>query len=277
VPAGATPSPTAASVPGLLLEVTTEGGFINPVARLGDVPSVVVDDDGRIFTPSLSAGGAVQPFVIPVDVRDVGSEGAAAIREAIRDAGLDREEQGGGGVAADTGTTVFTAVVDGDTVVNRFVAGPGGAGGPGRPGGPGGPGGSVGSPIPAGSTDPAAAAFALLARLTDPAQAWGSSGATGAPYRPAGYRVFAAPAAADATGQGGAVPAWPLATALDAFGAPAAANLGVDGLRSGIVTGADAGTLGGMLQALPAGSQVESGGHPWNLWVRPLFPDELPG
>ena len=37
-PRPASPSPSAAAVPGLLLEVTTEGGFINPASRLGDVP-----------------------------------------------------------------------------------------------------------------------------------------------------------------------------------------------------------------------------------------------
>ena len=197
----ASPSPSAAAVPGLLLEVTTEGGFINPASRLGEVPSLVVDDDGRIYSPGASTGGDTQPLVAPVDVRDVGTAGATAIRDAITAAGLDREEAGGGGVAADTGTTVFTTLVDGNEVVNRFVAGPGG---PGRPGGPGAPGGGPdGSPGPGASTDPASAAFSLLARLTDTTETWGSTDAAPAPYRPSAYRVFAAPAPDDAGSSSG--------------------------------------------------------------------------
>jgi hypothetical protein len=259
------PSPGAGAVPGLLLEVASEGGFINPASRLGDVPSVVVDDDGRIYTPGAPAGDT-QPLVAPVDVRDVGAAGAAAIRDAIQAAGLDREEPGGGGIVADTGTTVFTTLVDGDTVVNRFAAA-----------GPAGPGSRApgGSPVPGASGDPATAAFALLARLTDPSETWGSAAPTTEPYRAAGYRVFAAPVPTDAGSSQPPAPAWPLATPLASFGTPAAANFGLDGLRSGIVTGADAATLAPLLQSLPAGASVASGGQPWTLWVRPLFPDEL--
>lgn len=272
----ASPSPSTATVPGLLLEVTTEGGFINPASRLGDVPSLVVDDDGRIYTPGAPTGGDTQPLVAPVDVRDVGASGAAAIRDAITAAGLDQEEAGGGGIAADTGTTVFTTLREGNEVVNRFIAGPSG---PGRPGGPGAPGGGTdGSPVPGASTDPASAAFALLARLTDTTETWGSTDATPSPYRPSAYRVFAAPAPDDAgSSSGQPAPAWPLATPLASFGTPAAATLGVDGLRTGIVTGADAATLSALVGALPAGATVDSGGHAWTLWVRPLFPDELAG
>ena len=235
--AAASPSPSDAAVPGLLLEVTTEGGFINPASRLGQVPTIVVDDDGRIYTPGAPTGDT-EPLVSPVDVRDVGAAGAAAIRGAISAAGLDQEEGGGGGVAADTGTTVFTTLVDGDTVVNRFVAGHGGPGGPGAPGAGAPGGGTAGSPEPGASIDPASAAFALLARLTDPSETWGSTGATTAPYHPAAYRVFAAPVPANAGSTSAEpAPAWPLATPLAAFGTPAVATLGVDGLRSGIVTG----------------------------------------
>ena len=141
--ASATPAPTApaSEVPSsggpatLLFEVTTEGGFINPVATLSSVPAVVVDADGKIYTPGAAAGDGT--LVAPVEVRDVGPAGAAAILAAVRAAGLDREEAGSG-IAADTGTTVFTAVIDGQQVVNRFVRS--GAGGPGQPGGAGGEG-----------------------------------------------------------------------------------------------------------------------------------------
>ncbi|MEO5964648.1 MAG: hypothetical protein ABIR11_04225, partial [Candidatus Limnocylindrales bacterium] len=206
----ASPSAPDAAAPGLLLEVTTEGGFISPVASLGSVPAVVVDTDGKIYTPGLAAGDPT--LVTPVLVRDTGAAGAAAILDALKAAGLDHE-QSGGGVAVDTGTTVFTAGIDGDLLVSRFVP----TGGPGRPG------------QPAASGAPGAAAFDLLARLADPTVAWGGSAGSVVPYVPVGYRVWAAPLAdgGGSTGGGGSAgpaPVWPLVTPLGAFGSPAAAT-----------------------------------------------------
>lgn len=255
--------PSTSPAPALLLEVTGEGGFINPSATIAAVPQVVVDADGRIYTPddgsSVAAGS---PLVPPMDVRDVGSSGLTEIIAAIRAAGLDREEAGGG-IVADTGSVVFTAVVDGNEIVNRFGRV---GGGPGVPG-VGGPGGSGGD---------AAAAFDLLARLTDPSVAWGGSVAAATPYAPVGYRVYAAPGAADA-GSGATPVAWPLATDLADFGVPAVPDLGVPGLRSGIVTGDAAAVLAPVLGAATTTTTFESAGRPYTLWVRPLLPDELGG
>jgi hypothetical protein len=261
VPASAGPSAV-----GLVLEVTSEGGFINPAASIGALPQVVVDADGRIFLPAPAPDGS-QPLVPHVVVRDSGHGGAAAILAAIRAAGLDTERSGG--VAADTGSTVFTVVIDGQTVVSRFAAGgPGGSSGPGGPGGPVGAGGSGG---PGG---PGAAAFALLARLLDPGETWGAATAPASePFVPDAYLVYVAPAGAATTDAA----AWPLATAPGAFGMPALPDHGVAGLRSGVVTGADARTLAAGLAAVPAGSLVASGGTAWSAWVRPVFPDEIGG
>ena len=246
-----TPAPSQAVSPppaALLLEVTTEGGFINPTASLGALPLVVVDADGRIFTPALSSDGLT--LLIPaVEVRDTGTAGATAILAAIRDAGLGTE--GAGGVAADTGRTVFTAAIDGDLVVSRFAAG-----GPGLPGGAGGPG---------------APALDLLARLLDPSVPWGSdTPAVPAPYAPDGYFVRIAPAGSAGTD---AAP-WPLATPPGEFGAPTEMDFGVADLRGGPVTGADAVTLAAALGTAPAGTLLAAGGTAWTAWIRPLFPDE---
>ena len=166
--APATAGPSAAA---LLLEVTNEGGFINPAASHRGTPPGGRRDDGRILLPRPSPD-ASRPLVVPVEVRDMGPAGAAAILAAMRPRASTRRARGG--VAADTGSTVFTAVIDGETIVSRFAAGPGGAGGPGRAqAGPGVPGGS-GSPDASGApATPGAAAFALLARLTDPGETWG--------------------------------------------------------------------------------------------------------
>jgi len=268
-PSGSPSASPAAGAPGLLLEVTSEGGFINPLATLSTVPTVVVDTDGRIYTPAVNATAA--SIVASVEVRDVGPQGAARILDAIRAAGLDRERSGGG-VAADTGSTVFTAVVDGSIAVSRFVragGGPGGPGGPGVPGGIGGPGAS------GNADDGAAAAFALLAQLTDPAVTWGAAAAHETSYVPVGYRVFEAPG--DAVDPAGATIAWPLATGLAGFGAPAVPDMGATGLRSGVVTGADAAALAPLLATATPDTAFTSGGVAYRLWVRPLFPDALGG
>jgi hypothetical protein len=244
-----TASPSPLSTPshvGVLFEATTEGGFIKPSASIAAVPEVFVDTAGRIFTPVTAAGGS-SPVIPAFEVRDTGPGGAAAILSAMRDAGLDTERSGV--VAADTGATVFTAVIDGETIVSRFAGG--GLGGPGAPG---------------------SAASALLARLTDPAETWGAATAPASqPFVPGGYLVYLAPADAATT----ASPRWPLAIAPEAFGTPARPGLGVAGLRSGFVTGAAARTLAEGLAAAEAGSVVVSGGSAWYIWVRPVFPGEV--
>jgi hypothetical protein len=115
--------------------------------------------------------------------------------------------------------------------------------------------------------------MALLTRLTDPTETWGATGTVATTYAPLGYRLWLAPA--DAGASGASTVAWPLAGDPASFGSPAAVDFGVTGLRSGIVTGADATTLGTALAKAQAGATVTSGGKSWQAWIRPLFPDEL--
>ncbi|MFN8630544.1 MAG: hypothetical protein U0838_09575 [Chloroflexota bacterium] len=261
------PSASAEAAAQRLLEVHTEGGFINPAASIGALPTVVVDADGRIYTPAGAPDGPL-PLIPAVTVHDTGAAGAAAILEAATAAGLV-DGTGGGGVVADTGSTVFTMSVDGDEIVSR-VAG----GGPMGPGGPGvHPGASGGTE--SGSPRPGAAALDLLSRLTDTTTPWGGATANAVPFVPTAYRLWVAPIAAGGTG--GAAAAWPLTADPNAFGAPAAADLGVDGLRSGVVTGPDAAQLAKALASVEAGSTLSFGGHAYQVWVRPLLPDEMGG
>ena len=243
-----TPSPTPVGAT-LLIEVTSEGGFINPAARLGQLPEVVVDADGKIYTQAVDDGsGKLVPGVL---VRDVGAAGAAAILAAIRDAGLDVENTDGGGVSGDTGVTIFTAVINGETIVNRVVAS--GPGGPGHPG---------------GGSNPA---VELLTRLTDPAETWGAANVITTTYQPVGYRVYDAPAA---DGRSGSVD-WPLTQPLADFGSPQTPDFGVAGLRSGIVLGADAASLAAAAADATSQETFKSDGDAYQVWVRPLLPDEL--
>jgi hypothetical protein len=67
---------------------------------------------------------------------------------------------------------------------------------------------------------------------------------------------------------------WPLATALDAFGTPAVPDRGLSGLRTGIVSGADAATLAPFLARASVVTPITSGQQAYTLYVRPLLPDE---
>lgn len=278
VPPSGSPSgtPAASDMPSAsaaqaqrLLEVHSEGGFINPAASLGALPTVVVDIDGRIYAPAVAQDA---PSMIPgVTVRDFGAAGASAILTAAKAVGLVDGTAGGGGVVADTGSTVFTLETGGNEVVTRIAGGGGPVGGPGGPGVHPGDSGSG----PGGSMTPAAAALAFLAKLVDPAVNWGGAAATEAVYEPTAYRVWVAPIAAGGTG--GTAAAWPLTADPNTFGAPAAASFGVDGLRSGVVSGRDAGAVAQALATVPAGSTLSFGGHAYQIWIRPLLPDELGG
>jgi hypothetical protein len=204
-----------------------------------------VDTDGKIYTQALDDSGA--PQLIPgVEMRDVGAGGAAAIMQAIHDAALDQNGDDGG-APGDTGVTIFTVELNGEQYVNRVVAT-----GPGRPGG-GGP------------------AVDLLNRLLDPTEGWGTSGVTSSTYEPVAYRVYVAPT--DAGGSDSTD--WPLTTAPDQFGSPATPNFGVAGLRSGIVLGDDASAFAAAVSGASSQETLTFGGNPYQVWVRPLLPDEL--
>ena len=258
-----TPLPSPSTAAQLILRITSEGGFIGPAATLATIPTVSVYADGRIMTPGPIDAVYPGPLLPPVAVTDVGPVGAAAIVAAIKAAGLDKPFTGDPGVGnPDSGETVFAVTLDGSTTTTRLHLG---GGGPGLPGGLG------------GSPDPARdAAQHLLERLQDPAETWGSTPKTSV-FQPTAYRVFVAPGAPNAEGATDQPSvAWPLSTVLDAFGVPAVPDRGIAGLRQGAVLGADAVTLGPVLQAANQLTAFSSGGKLYTLYVRPLLPDEVP-
>ena len=254
------PSPTPAT---LLLKVTNEGGFINPAATLAALPTVAVYADGRILVPGPVDSSLPGGLVAPVLVRTIGPSGSAQVLAAIRQAGLDKPATGDPGVPGDSGTTVFTVIVDGTTTVTHLAGG--------GPPGPGGPGAK-------GSGDPGrAAAFALLDRLLDPTETWGSPPAQETAYVPTGYRIFVAPGA-PATDAASPTPVpWPLATPLDTFGTATVPDRGIAGLRQGVALADDAAKLAPLFKTATAATPFTSGGKSYTLFVRPLLPDELGG
>lgn len=270
--ASATPSAsTAPSSPvsaGLLVEVTTEGGFIAPAAHIGTLPMVWVSDDGRILTPAPMTMQFPGRLVPDVTVRDVGPAGAEAIRRAIADAGLDSADYTDTSPGMpDVGQWVITVHLDGRTVTSRFNGLGAGAPGPSVPG--------ASSP-----TDPRkAAASALIDRLTSTDETWGAATpAKESRYVPTGYRIWASPGAPQADPALARQPvAWPLSTPLASFGQPASPDFGIAGLRVGTVTGADATTIAPVLDKATSITPFASGGSSWTLRVRPLLPGEAAG
>ena len=245
-PPSSTPAPTRTPAgASLLLEVTTEGGFIAPSAHLGELATVVVDTAGDIYTPDPNFSGT--SLIPPVVVRNVGPNGAAQILAAMRTAGLDKEGSSGGQGNPDAGVTVFTAEIDGQEIVNRVVAG-----GPGHPGS---------SPQPA---------LDLLSRLQDASESWGATDSQPTAFTPTAYKVYVAPST-----DGGTTAAWPLSTSLAEFGTPATPDFGVTGLRTGAVTGQDATDLGAALASVQGGTLLTSGGQVFQVWIRPLLPPEI--
>jgi hypothetical protein len=258
----AAPSPSlSAALPALVLKVTSEGGLINPAASLNALPIVEVFSDGRILTPGAVDAIFPGPLLSPVDVRNVGPDGATAILAAIQAAGLDKAIAAGPGIPGDSGSDTFSVTIDGQTIENRLAGGGPATGGHGA----------------GGSVEPGrAAAFALLDRLLDPAETWGSSPVATSHLQPAGYRVFAIPGGPQVDPATPRPPvAWPLATPLATFGAPAIPDRGIAGLRQGVVFGADAATLGPVLNAATSETGFTSGGATWTLAVRVLLPDEI--
>lgn len=258
-----TPEPTS---PGgrasLVIRVDNEGGLIAPAATLATLPIVAVFDDGRILQPApvtLIYPGRLVP---PLNVRTVGASGVAAIRSAIAKAGLDEASTASPGPGLpDAGTIVFTVVVDGREIVNRFA----------------GPLGGESLPPGQGGTDARrAAAVDLLGRLTDSLVTWGAPDVGEAPYDPPGYRVFVVPGPPPDRSLPQSPLAWPLATPLTAFGEAVEPDRGIAGLRVGDVVGSEADAVGPLFARANALTPFTSAGRTYTLHVRPLLPDEVP-
>jgi hypothetical protein len=168
----------------------------------------------------------------------------------MKAAGLDVE--GSTGVVGDAGVTVFTSEIDGQEVINRV-----GDTAPGRPGA---------SPQ---------RAIDLLNRLLDPSETWGARDGQPSTFTPTAYKVYAAfmtdTPASLAVG-------WPLATSLDAFGVPAQPDFGVTGLRTGVVSGADAIAVQQAFKDFTGNlalSDNQGKLGTFQVWIRPLLPPEL--
>jgi hypothetical protein len=261
-PTGApgTPAPSGGSA-GLIFRAAYEGGFIAPNARRAQLPTVSVYADGRIMTGGMTPAIYPGPLVPSVVFRSVGADGAAAILQAARDAGLTGSDASyPSAPVPDAPTTVITVVHDGSRTVSRFdalEAGPGQS--------------SAGS----GPADRTRAAAATLLGGLMGTDTFGGTPAGEGMYQPLGFQLFVTPGSPAPSDPNLARPpvAWPLAAPLVTFGQ--ADSLGGDGARIGVVVGADSATLRPILGAATQITPFTSGGKQWTLVVRPLLPDEV--
>jgi hypothetical protein len=260
------PEPTGSSGPpagaaGLIFRATLQGGFIAPSALRTRLPIVSVYADGRILSEGVTPAIYPGPLVPSIVFRTVGAAGAARILKAAADAGLTGADGSyGPGPNPDAASTVITVYHDGDQTVSTFSSLQPRQIQPGTPV----TGDNVGS-----------AASQLLGRLMGTDTFGGTAGSDGT-YTPLGFQVFAVPGAPAVSNPDLARPplSWPLATPLATFGKTDA--LGGDGARVGIVSGADATSLGPILESATQITPFTSGGTQWTISVRPLLPDEVP-
>ncbi|MGH2464681.1 MAG: hypothetical protein ACRDGI_04405, partial [Candidatus Limnocylindrales bacterium] len=260
-------SGTSSGPAGLILRATLQGGFIAPTALRTRLPIVSVYADGRILSEGVTPAIYPGPLVPSIVFRSVGPAGAAGILAAAADAGLTGTDGSyGPGPMPDAPSTVITVYHDGRQTVSTFSSFlPRQI----QPGGPIQPGASV------TGDNVGSAASLLLGRLMGTDAFGGTAGPDGT-YTPLGFQVFAVPGAPEVSDPDLARPplSWPLATPLASLGK--ADPLSGEGARVGIVSGADAVTLGPILESATQITPFTSGGTQWTIQVKPLLPDEVP-
>ena len=261
LPVPSTPSGSPAAGAGLILRAALEGGFISPTAVRTRLPIISVYSDGRILSEGVTPAIYPGPLVPSIVFRSVGPAGAAGILKAAAAAGLTGADGTyGPGPVPDAPSTVITVYHDGGQTVSTFSS-------------------LAPRQIQPGSAiandNAGTAAAQLLGRLMGTDTFGGTAGPDGT-YMPAGFQVFAVPGTPAVSNPDLARPplGWPLATPLASFGK--ADPLGGDGARVGIVSGADATTLGPVLESATQITPFASGGTQWTISARPLLPDEVP-
>ena len=214
---------------------------------------MVVDTAGNIYRADPNTSGLT--LIPKADVQTVGEAGAAQILAAVKAAGLDVEQNNGGGPGnPDAGVTVITVMIDGQEIVNRISSG--GAPGPGVPG------------HPSGSGTPVSD---FIQFIEDPNDTWGQKNVTTTAFTPTAYKVYTAAG----QGSGSSTVEWPLSTSLADFGTPATPDFGITGLRTGAVTADDATKVAAALGNAAPDTLVTSDGTAYQVWIRPLLPPEL--
>ena len=248
----------------LVLRVEVGGGFVPVTAVLGEFPTFSLYGDGTVVTqgpvPEIFPG----PALPNLRFTRLSEDGVQAVLQAARDAGLlERDRRFFNDRVADAPTTTVTVHADDRTVVTEAYA--------------------LGI---AEEDKPAAEREALrkLARFVEDLgdlPAWLPADAIleqDADYPIEHLQVVAQPVDPDATPADPAlVPdpvAWPLATPLAEIGEPFAWPGLAPDARCVALDGADAARLVEVLTQANALTPWDSEGTLYNLYPRPLLPDE---
>jgi hypothetical protein len=241
-PSGAPHYQIATGSDNLILQISSEGGFISPSFQLTRTPLLAMYGDGRVITPGAVDATLPGPLIPNLRQRHVTPAEIQKIVAAADAAGLLGPDANYGGPGMpDAPNTVFRTTVAGVThLINASAEG-------------------VGAQSKLGD---------FVNSVVDLSGMLGRTVADDGPYQPAGYNVFSSVASQpDATAP---VVTWP----LSADPATAGATTLVDGTRCLALKGAD-------LAAFLAAAQTASSGTIWkapsgeyNVSVRPLYPEE---
>jgi hypothetical protein len=260
-PAAGAPIASSSSQP--LLRIDLVGGFVAPIVNVTRLPLVAIYADGTV----ISTGPMIDIYPAPAlpNLRELtltpaGLDHMVALAKA---AGLGEDKRYSGGIVTDMPDTVFTFVDHGTTIaVAAYALG-----------------------FDEGEiADPAVRAaraklLALQSKLTNLANTLPPDelAAGDRPYEIERIRVYAQPIdpanppAADLPQQ---PMEWPLAIDLATFGETGNSAFAGDETRCGLVEGVDARTLVAALKQANQLTPWVSNGTEYQIWVRPLLPDE---
>lgn len=263
-PGSGSPSPDGIAHPtgaeAIVIQVSSEGGFVAPSYTLTQIPQFSLFGDGSIVTPGVEPAiypGAALPSIGVQVVTEAGIQ--AILRSAIAaglEDGTDHTDLGSTGIA-DATTTVFTFEADGASHTVKVYAL-----------------GALTERPDGMSADEFQARQALQEFLNGlgSLEKWLPQGSVGAskPFEGAGARLFVSDYQPDA--QLTEPPkAWPLDPPLASFGD----STGVMGISCGIVTGQDwTDTLLPMVKSANQLTPWTSDGQRYGISIRPLLPNE---
>ena len=259
LPAGSISHPKGADE--VVLRVSTGGGFVPIEYNYTMVPEFTLYGDGRIIVTGPMTEQYPQPALPNLQTTVVSEDAIQAILAAAKEAGLFQNDvdYGSPGVA-DVGTTTFTVNADGTTYTSQIYA----------------LGFEDGGNLTIEQQAARAAIIDLRDKVSDPSTL-ASAELTWEPYDFTALEVYSRPVepslATDPTDiQPNHLP-WPLADL--ATSGEAVPNS--QGLRKVVVSGDDLATLKPLLDKATQITVWKSGDTEYNLWFRPLLPDEVAG
>ncbi len=254
LPEGGISHPTGAEE--IVIQVSTGGGFVPVEYNYTSLPQFSLYGDGRLIVPGPTTLQYPGPALPNLQTTTVSEETIQAMLAAAKEAGLFQNgvDYGHPGVA-DVGTTTIVINADGTTYQSDIYA--------------------LGFEDASGLTteqqQARAAVNDLMTKLNDPS-VLGSEELVWEPYDFAALEVYSRAVDPATTGSTDIEPnhlPWPLED-LSTAGEEV-----FDGLRKVVVTGDDLETLRPLLDQATQITLWKSGDTEYNLWFRPLLPDEV--